>query len=447
MKLFNTLVLKFEHPDWSRNPEFGLIDTILESYPHLIKLLEEDITKGMNNNSPFGRKDTPSVEQIVRAAIFKEMKGLDYRELEYAQHDSRICANFIKLDERKPFSFQMFQSHISKISAESLTKLLVEINKIAIEQGYENLVSLRQDSTVVETNIHYPTNNSLVWDCIKTSTNLLAALKKEISHIEFRSYIKTAKTTYYKINVTKSKDKRIDLFNKQLIIFTKVINQTSNIIKKKPGYCLKTEAIYNKLEQLVGLMKQVYDMTFTKEILGEAVPNDQKLFSIYELHTDIIVKGSREVKFGHKVNLATGKSNLILDCVTVKGNPKDTDLYQPTLDRILSNYKSVPRDMVTDGGYASKANLEYAQEMGIANVLFNKIVGSLKNAVSSLHMETRLTKWRSGMEAVISNLKRGFGLRRCEWKGWEHFQAKVLWSIIAYNFRVLTKMTLERILA
>lgn len=188
-------------------------------------------------------------------------------------------------------------------------------------------------------------------------------------------------------------------------------------------------------------------MTFTKEILGEAVPNDQKLFSIYELHTDIIVKGSREVKFGHKVNLATGKSNLILDCVTVKGNPKDTDLYQPTLDRILSNYKSVPRDMVTDGGYASKANLEYAQEMGIANVLFNKIVGSLKNAVSSLHMETRLTKWRSGMEAVISNLKRGFGLRRCEWKGWEHFQAKVLWSSIAYNLRVLTKMTLERILA
>jgi IS5 family transposase len=83
MKLFNTLVLKFEHTDWSRNPEFGLIDTILESYPYLIKILEGDITKGLKN-SIFGRQDTPSVEQIVRAAIFKEMKGLDYRELEYA---------------------------------------------------------------------------------------------------------------------------------------------------------------------------------------------------------------------------------------------------------------------------------------------------------------------------------------------------------------------------
>lgn len=231
MKLYNTLVLKFEHPDWSRNPEFGLIDTILESYPYLIELLEGDITKGLKN-STFGRQDTPSVEQIVRAAIFKEMKGLDYRELEYAQLDSRICANFIKLDERKPFSFQMFQSYISKIKAESLTKLLVEINKIAITQGYEDLLSLRQDSTVVETNIHYPTNNSLVWDCIKTSTNLLCSLKEEISETEYRDYTRTAKATYYKINVTKTKDARIDLFNQQLITFTKAINQTPNIIKK-----------------------------------------------------------------------------------------------------------------------------------------------------------------------------------------------------------------------
>lgn len=442
MKLYNTLVLKFEQPDWSRNPEFGLIDTILESYPYLMEILEGDITKGLKN-STFGRQDTPSVEQIVRAAIFKEMKGLDYRELEYAQLDSRICANFIKLDERKPFSFQMFQSYISKIKAESLTKLLVEINKIAITQGYEDLLSLRQDSTVVETNIHYPTNNSLVWDCIKTSTNLLCSLKEEISETEYRDYTRTAKATYYKINVTKTKDARVDLFNQQLITFTKAINQTSNIIKKKSKCSLKAEAIYLKLSEILSLMEQVYEMTYLREILGEAVSNDQKLFSIYELHTNIIVKGSREVKFGHKVNLATGKSNLILDCETVLGNPKDSTLFQPTIDRILKNYKIIPRDSVTDGGYASNANSQYAKDKGVVNVLFNKVVGSLQNIVSSKNLETRLKKWRSGMEAVISNLKRGFNLRRCEWKGWEHFQAKVLWSTIAYNFRVLTRITVE----
>ncbi len=80
MKIFNELALKFERSDWALNPEFGLIDTILEHHPSLIELLTPDATGGTNVGQ-FGRKDTPTVEQIVRAAIFKEMKGLNYREL------------------------------------------------------------------------------------------------------------------------------------------------------------------------------------------------------------------------------------------------------------------------------------------------------------------------------------------------------------------------------
>lgn len=126
------------------------------------------------------------------------------------------------------------------------------------------------------------------------------------------------------------------------------------------------------------LLEQVYDMTYRKEIAGESVPNDQKLFSIYELHTDIIVKGSREIKFGHKVNIGTGKSNLILTCEVLEGNPADSTLYQGTIDKLIESYGKVPRDSATDGGYAAKANAEYAQEKGIVNIVFNKIVGSLK---------------------------------------------------------------------
>ena len=159
MKIFNDLLLKFEGIDWSLNPEFCVIDTILESRSDLILMLESDIL-GNERASTFCRKDTPSVEQIVRAAIFKEMRGLDYRELEYAQSDSRICANFIKLEDRNPFSFQMFQKYISRIKPESIHRVLVEINKIAIVEGLEDVQSVSQDSTVGKTNIHYPTNNS-----------------------------------------------------------------------------------------------------------------------------------------------------------------------------------------------------------------------------------------------------------------------------------------------
>jgi IS5 family transposase len=199
------------------------------------------------------------------------------------------------------------------------------------------------------------------------------------------------------------------------------------------------------MEQLMPLLLQVYSMAHRKELGGEKVPNDQKIFSIYELHTDIIVKGSREVKFGHKVNIGTGKSNLILTCEVLQGNPADSTLYQDTMDKLLDSYGRVPRDSATDGGYASKANAEYAQEKGIVNIVFNKIVGSLKNITSSKNMETRLKKWRSGMEANISNLVRGYNLKRCNWKGFEHFKSKVLWSVIAYNLRVMTKHMLERI--
>jgi IS5 family transposase len=110
--------------------------------------------------------------------------------------------------------------------------LLVEINKIAIEEGIEGLNKFREDSTVVETNIHYPTNNSLLYDCIKESHRLLTHLQKEINTLEFENYLKEGKKTYAKINFAKTEDKRVDLFLKQFGLFVKSINQVSNVIKK-----------------------------------------------------------------------------------------------------------------------------------------------------------------------------------------------------------------------
>lgn len=443
MKLFEPLRLKFEHSNWAKSPEFGLIDTILEEHPGLFKLAEGDILKG-SKESEFGRRDMPSVEQIIRAAIFKEMRGLDYRELEFQQEDSRICEQFLKIEHLRPFSASVLQKYISKIKGESLQQLLVELNRIAIGEGLEDIKKLRQDATVIETNIHHPTNNSLMWDCIRESHRLLSQLAKEVEDVQYRDYLRAAKKTYYKINNTKSGDKQVDLFRKQLVTFTKCINQVSNIVKKNPGSQPSAISLRGALEKLLPLMRQVYRMTELREIQGMSVPSNEKLFSIYEQHTDIIVKGAGDVKFGHKVNLSSGASNLILSCEITEGNPKDSTLYQPTIKKIIETYGITPKSSATDGGYASKANAEYASTAGIVNIVFNKIVGSLKNIVSSKNMETRLKKWRSGIEANISNLKRGFGISRCNWSGEAGFRAKVLWSVIAYNIRVMTAAMLSR---
>jgi len=446
MKILNELKLKFEKPIWALAPELALIDTILNENPRLYEIVAPDIME-LNKSSTVGRQDSPTVEQVVRAALYKEMKKLDYRELEYAQEDSRICGVFIKLEGRSPFSFEVFQKYISRIRSESLRVLMVEINRIMMgEEGIEDGRSLRTDSTVVETDIHYPTNNSLIWDCLKTSHRLLKKLEETGKIKKVRNYQRQGKKNEFKINNTKKKEKREELFKKQLKLFRMSINQVKKVLEDIiVGGDLGVISILSEVKGLLPKMEKVYDISYRHEVLGESVPNCEKIFSIYEEHTDIIVKGAREVAFGHKVNVATGRSNLILDCEITDGNPKDSTLYEGVLERVRNDYGIRPRDMVTDGGYASLRNQEKAKEYGIVNIVFNKIVGSLKNVVSSVQMETRLKKWRSGMEAVISNLKRGFHLFRCEWKGRDHFDAKVLWSVIAYNIRVITCLMVEKL--
>lgn len=446
MKLLNELALTLENPYWAADTEFALLDTILTLHPEICELVRSDFSA--HTRKSLGRKDSPTIEQILRGALYKEMNHLTYRELEYAQHDSRICALFVKLDGRSPISFSVWQKYISLIKAETLEKVMVAINKIAQAEGLDDFSKVRQDATAIETNIHYPTNNSLMWDCIRTFDRILARLAEETGGvIRGRRYKKQAKKHFFKINNTKPGEKRQETVKKQLKLLRSSINQAEAALAALPSLRYRddyADALAGELTRLLPKAEKVYSMTHRHELLGEKVPTEDKLYSIFEDHTDIIVKGSREATFGHKVNLATGKSSLIIDCTILDGNPSDKQTFVGVIDRIKENYGVVPRDVTTDGGFASLENQRLAKDRGIINIVFNKIVGSLKNLTSSLSMETRLKKWRSGIEAVISNLKRGFGMFRCEWKTRTHFDAKVFWSVIGYNIRVMTGMLVNK---
>src|SRR4030043_428839 len=207
MKILNELRLKLEKPLWALDPELAFIDTILDENSRLYEIIAPDIME-LNKSSKVGRQDSPTVEQVVRAALYKEIKELDYCELEYAQEDSRICGAFIKLEGRSPFSFEVFHKYISRIRGESLRGLMVEINRILMEkEGIEDGRSLRTDSTVVETDIHYPTNNSLIWDCIKTSHRLLKKLEETGKIRKGRNYQKQGRKKEFKIKKPDKKEK------------------------------------------------------------------------------------------------------------------------------------------------------------------------------------------------------------------------------------------------
>ena len=162
---------------------------------------------------------------------------------------------------------------------------------------------------------------------------------------------------------------------------------------------------------------------------------------MFETHTDIIIKGNRDIQYGHKLNLSSGKSGLILDVVVEEGNPADTDRLLPMLKRHINIYGCAPKQVAADGGYASRDNLDKAKVCGIEDVAFHKKRGlRIEDMVKSTWVYRQLRNFRAGIEAGISCLKRAYGLSRCTWKGLIHFKSFVWSSVVAHNLALLARL-------
>jgi IS5 family transposase len=173
---------------------------------------------------------------------------------------------------------------------------------------------------------------------------------------------------------------------------------------------------------------------------GEKVPAREKVFSIFECHTDIIEKGNRETIYGHKLFLTTGQSGLILDCVVERGNPADTSLFLPLMDRQEEIFGRTPRQVAADGGFASEDNLKDAKERGIKDVAFAKRKGlKVLEMVKSQWVYRKLRNFRAGIEAGISTLKRAFGLSRCTWSGWDGFLRYVGSAVASFDLLLIAR--------
>jgi IS5 family transposase len=201
--------------------------------------------------------------------------------------------------------------------------------------------------------------------------------------------------------------------------------------------------LYGDIEHFADLTEKVIGQTQRRVLLGQSVPAQEKVLSIFEEHTHVIVKDRRDPIFGHKICLSGGASNLILDCVILNGNPADTDLAIPMLDRQEKIYGRYPLKVSFDGGFASKDNLKLAKGRNIKYVCFAKKRGLEETDMCrSEYVYHRLRRFRAGIESGISWLKRCMGLTRCTWKGWEAFKSYVWSSIVAANLLTLARAKL-----
>src|SRR6267142_1436986 len=207
------------------------------------------------------------------------------------------------------------------------------------------------------------------------------------------------------------------------------------------GTTIEAELWLGQVRHYLPLIERIIAQAERRVLAGEAVPSGEKLVSLFETHADIIVKGGREVHYGHKLNLTTGKSGLILDVVVETGNPADADRFLPMLERHIARQGVPPRQTASDGGYASLDNLKQAKALGVEDVAFHKKRALTIDAmVKSRWVYRKLKNFRAGIEANISCLKRAFGLARCTWRGLDHFKAYVWSSVVAYNLTLFARL-------
>jgi IS5 family transposase len=180
--------------------------------------------------------------------------------------------------------------------------------------------------------------------------------------------------------------------------------------------------------------------TERRVLRGESVPASDKIVSIFEPHTDIIVKDRRETLYGHKICLTTGASGLVLDLTVENGNPADSTLARKMIGRVRAVLGKTPKQATFDGGFSSRANVHDIKQMGVEDVVFSKHVGlEITEMAKSKGVFRKLRNFRAGIEAGISFLKRVFSLRRCNWSGFASFAAYAWGSVLACNLLTVSR--------
>jgi IS5 family transposase len=369
-----------------------------------------------------GRQGLPA-ESVLRCALLKQYRQLSYQELAFHVSDSVSFQAFARLPGHLFPKKSVLQQTISRIQPATWERINQVVLLDAQQEKVETGKKLRIDSTVTETDIHAPSDSTLLWDSVRVMVRLLEAAQsmQGTPAIGFRNHRRRAKRRARSILYTRGQDKKTALYRDLINVTThtlEYLEQARMILSVTGSATLQVEAWLAEVAHYLPLIRQVIDQTQRRVFQGECVPAGEKLFSLFEPHTDIIIKGSRDIQYGHKLNLSSGKSGLILDVVVEEGNPADAERLVSMLERHINHYGCAPKQLAVDGGYASKDNLEKAKGCGVVDVAFHKKRGlRIEEMVKSTWVYRQLRNFRAGIEAGISCLKRAYGLSRCTWKG------------------------------
>lgn len=417
----------------------------LDAHPEFVDWVYEDLRSDACQDT--GRPGL-SAESVLRIAFLRQFLQFDYEYLAFVLMDSMTFRQFCRLEPNQCPKRSSLQSLVTMITSTTWEAIQRGLLGSAEEQRIERGRTVAFDSTVTESAIKQPYDSELLADAVRLMCRFLERGQSfsEQALYAFTHHNRVLKKEASSCSYERNKDVKEKSYKKLLKLARNTKQCLIEASYKLKNACNKGECIDARqvdkwttdVENLLPLVDAVISQSERRVIRGEKVPAQEKVFSLFEPHTDIIVKDRRMVQYGHKLNLARGKSGLILDLVIEAGNPADADRFIPMVQRQKEIYGRVPRQTVVDGGYASSDNLLEAKALGVKDAAFHKKRGlKVEDMTKSQWVYKTLRDFRAGIEGGISWLKRCFGLSRCCCKGPERFDAWCWSAVVACNLVIL----------
>jgi len=436
------------------------IAAVLDQHADLVELVRQDLVRGLRN--PATGRTGLTAEQVLRTFILQRVKNWDLRELRERTADGYTLRIFTQFFSTPVPRHDAFQRAFGRLTAATLRAINDSVVRWAVAEGLEDGKKLRGDTTVVETNIHFPTDSTLLWDGVRVLTRLVGKLQAALPGVTpaFANRTRGARRRMHEIQrltPTQRQDHQVPKYRALIKLTTAVVQAARGVVAAAeagpaatdPLAAVQLEALRKEISEYCDRTDRVLDQARRRVLLGETVPTEQKIFSIFQPHTDLIKRGKaqRPVEFGHKVLLDESGHGLITNYRVLDGNPTDDRHVEPSLQRHGELFGGPPQVGAYDRGFYSPAALEACKRSGVAIECIPQR-GGHKTPARAAYEKSRAfrqgQRFRAGIEGRISVLFRGRGMKRCLLHGRERFEIFVGAAVLANNLLVLAELLPRR---
>jgi IS5 family transposase len=424
--------------------EYKVVDEILDKHPQILEMAHRDLAKLSKASSRRGRKADFTSENLFRAIVVMQREGLDYREASVRIAESGTLQNFCRLIKKRTIDYTLLNKAYGAIRPETWEVMNHLLALGAVADEVVSTEHLRTDTTVTECNIHWPTDSSLLWDTYRVIAREMSRAR-QINPLccPWRFHVKKIKkmelfVTRYSNSRSKKRLRQVRQKMKTLIVrVEEVLEKAGHFVAwAERSTCLELMAIGAVLADYLPVMRRVTDAARRRAFDGEKVPRQDKVFSIFEPHTELIMRGrhSRPVEFGHKVLLTQSKQKFITDYVVLEENRGDDELLPMVLERHEEKYGSRPESIAADKGFCPDADMYEDLEEQVDYLGVPRRTRDFGDALMSVWQQ-----WRAGIEGTISCLKRAFRLARCCFRGFKNFASAIGSAVFCHNLTILAK--------